>query len=66
MRKPLSRSEWIANRAAAAAANASLDKTMAADTFDDDANASATDLLLSALQQLHPEGDAYAAMRGTV
>ena len=53
---PVPRAEWIASRAAAAAANAALDKIIDADRFDETENATASDRLLGALRQHHPEG----------
>ena len=50
----LTRDEWKASRAAAAAANASLDRIIEQDHFDESANVAASAKLLEMLQREHP------------
>ena len=49
----LTRDEWKASRAAAAAANASLDRVIELDAFDESANIAASTKLLEALRREH-------------
>lgn len=58
--------EWKARRWSAAAANearriAMLEQELVTDTFDDTANAVATDRLLAEMQKHHAAGDPHAA-----
>lgn len=62
-RKPVPRAEYLAARTAVALANRALMEQAAAfdiDSFDDDANASASDRLLALLKRYHVEGDVHA------
>ena len=52
--KPImTRDEWKQHRAAAAAANASLDRVIELDAFDESANVAASAKLLEMLQREH-------------